>query len=93
VPTISTGRFEWDQNKSAANEAKHGVSFEAAVGVWDSRWRSLPLSHPEEIRFLAIGVIKDQHWSVVYTMRGDRYRLISARRSRYHEKELYENHP
>jgi uncharacterized DUF497 family protein len=47
---------------------------------------------PGENRHLAIGLIDDKHWTVIYAPRGNSLRLISARRSRDNEKELYENH-
>jgi len=34
-------RFEWDPNKSKANQDKHGVSFEEAASVFYDEWGRL----------------------------------------------------
>jgi hypothetical protein len=52
---------------------------------------TLPSKNPEELRHLAIGLIKEKHWTVVYALRGDRFRLISARRSPPNEKTSSKN--
>ena len=39
---------------------------------------------------MAIGKLKGRHWSAVFTRRGDNVRLISVRRSRNEEVEVYE---
>jgi uncharacterized DUF497 family protein len=85
-------RFEWDQSKSTGNEVKHGIDFAAAAALWDGPLVSIPSKTPGEERNLAIGVIDGRHWTVIYTPRGDRIRIISARRSRDNEKALHKNH-
>lgn len=45
----------------------------------------------DEQRFLIIGRIMSRHWSAVITYRNERVRLISVRRSRKKEVELYES--
>ena len=45
----------------------------------------------DELRYLLIGKIGDKHWSAVVTYREGRIRLISVRRSRKKEVELYES--
>jgi len=44
----------------------------------------------DEPRFLVVGKIEDKHWSAVITYRGDTRRIISVRRSRTSEVEIYE---
>jgi len=83
-------KFEWDPAKSASNEAKHGMSLEAAASLWIGPVISIPSKRPGELRQLAIGRIEGSSWTVVYTPRGDGFRLISARRSRKNEKAIYE---
>jgi len=85
-------RFEWDPNKSANNEAKHGISLAAAAELWDGPVVSIPSVKPGEERHLAIGLIGGRHWTVIFAPRGDHLRLISARRSRNNEKALHKNH-
>jgi hypothetical protein len=45
----------------------------------------------DEPRFLVIGVIDSKHWSAVITYRNENIRIISVRRSRDEEIELYES--
>jgi uncharacterized DUF497 family protein len=45
----------------------------------------------DEERFLLVGRIGEKHWSAVVTYRGRRIRIISVRRSRKKEVELYES--
>jgi uncharacterized DUF497 family protein len=89
VSTISKVNFDWDPAKSASNEAKHGISLASASALWAGPVVVLPSKHPGELRHLAIGLIEGHYWTVVYALRGDRLRLISARRSRDNEKALY----
>ncbi len=84
--------FEFDPMKSAANKLKHGIDFEEAADVWnDERLIEIPALTVDEQRFLAIGTIAGKHWAAVYTKRGDAIRLISARRARKSEVEIYES--
>ncbi len=81
--------FDWDPAKSASNEAKHGLSLASASSLWTGPVVTLPSKQPGELRHLAIGLIGGRHWTVVYAPRGNRFRLISARRSRENEKVLF----
>jgi uncharacterized DUF497 family protein len=88
--SFSSVRFDWDPAKSASNEAKHGISLAAITALWAGPVVTLPSKQPGELRHLAIGLIEGRHWTVVYAPRGDTFRLISARRSRHHEKILFQ---
>ncbi len=76
--------FEWDEAKAASNISKHGVSFEIAH---DFRWEVAIVDADErfsygEARYIAISLVGTEEWySVVFTLRGGRLRIISARRS------------
>lgn len=84
--------FGYDQNKSAANKAKHGIDFNEAQALWSDLDRvELPANSSDESRSLVIGKINDKHWSAVITYRDDNIRLISVRRSRKKEIALYES--
>jgi hypothetical protein len=87
---FSKVNFDWDPAKSARNEAKHGLSLAAATALWVGPVVTLPSKKPGEMRHLALGLIEGRHWTVIYAPRGDRLRLISARRSRKNEKTLYQ---
>ena len=90
MSTVSTPNFDWNPAKSASNEVKHGLSLAAASALWAGPVVVLPSKHPGELRHLAIGLIEGRHWTVVYAPRGDRLRIISARRSRENGKALFE---
>jgi uncharacterized DUF497 family protein len=65
------------------------LSLASASALWAGPVVTLPSKHPGELRHLAIGLIEGRHWTVVYAPRGNRLRLISARRSRKNEKTLF----
>jgi uncharacterized protein len=86
--------FEWDEEKAAANLAKHDVSFEEAKTVFDD-----PLyvdfydpGHSlDEHRYIIIGESQQRRLLIVsYTEREDVVRLISAREVTRSERETYE---
>ncbi len=83
--------FEFDPQKSEANKQKHGIDFVEAQALWlDVDRIETPARTVDEPRTLVIGRIRDQHWSAVVTYRRDRIRIISVRRSRTEEVEIYE---
>ena len=83
--------FEFDSGKSEANRRKHGIDFVAAQALWEDPDRlEVPARTQGEQRFMLIGRIGDKHWSAVFTVRGDKTRIISVRRSRPKEVERYE---
>lgn len=83
--------FEFDPLKSAANKAKHGIDFLDAQALWsDPALLEIQARTTDEPRFLVIGRIHPKHWSAVITYRGQTIRLISVRRSRLEEVQLYE---
>ena len=84
--------FEFDEAKSQANLDKHGINFVAAQELWkDPYLLEIRAKSEGEPRFVLIGMIGEKHWSAVVTYRESRIRLISVRRSRKKEIELYEN--
>ena len=85
--------FEYDENKSKQNLAKHGIDFDVAHSLWDDPGMlELPSKKAiTETRFLVIGVINQKHWSAIITYRGKNIRIISVRRSRIDEVNFYES--
>jgi uncharacterized DUF497 family protein len=84
--------FEFDTDKSQANLEKHGIDFLDAQALWkDPDLLEIRARSYDEPRFLAIGLIGPKHWSAVVTYRNAIIRLISVRRSRAKEVELYES--
>ena len=62
-----------------------------SCALWDdSDLIEIPARTEDEPRFLVIGVVASKHWSGVITYRGERIRIISVRRSRKEEVEIYE---
>jgi hypothetical protein len=86
-------RFQYDLTKAASNLKKHGVSFADAEGVF---YDPLAIHQPDpdledEERFVAVGMgSAGIILVVVYTLRGEEIRLISARRATRHEVKSYE---
>jgi uncharacterized DUF497 family protein len=87
--------FEWDPEKAAANEAKHGVTFsEAATVLADPLSFALP--DPEhsgdEERLLLLGQSQSGRFLILaLTERGDAVRIISARPMTSRERRTYES--
>jgi uncharacterized protein len=83
--------FEFDPGKSSANKEKHGIDFSEAQALWsDPDWVEIPVRTVDEPRYLVIGKIAGKHWSGVITYRGEKTRIISVRRSRKEEVDIYE---
>ena len=84
--------FEFDTKKSLSNLSKHGIDFDGAQNLWsDPDLLEIPAKTVDEPRYLVVGKIDDKHWSAVITYRDQSIRLISVRRSRPEEIELYES--
>jgi uncharacterized DUF497 family protein len=84
--------FEFDKRKSEMNKIKHGIDFIEAQNIWNDPDRiEIPAKTIDEPRFLIIGKISDKYWSGIITYRSERVRIISVRRSRQEEIEIYES--
>ena len=84
--------FEFDRNKSDSNKIKHGIDFSMAQALWDDPdLIEIPTRTIDEPRFLVVGKIEKQYWSGIITYRGERIRIISFRRSRKEEVDIYES--
>jgi len=83
--------FEFDPKKSEINKVKHGIDFIKAQELWnDADLIEIPVKTSDESRFIVIGKIAGKHWSGIFTYRREKIRIISVRRSRKEEVELYE---
>jgi uncharacterized DUF497 family protein len=84
--------FEFDERKSQANKAKHGIDFVEAQALWlDEDLLQITARSGDEPRFVVIGMITGKHWSAIVTYRSEAIRLISVRRSRTREVQAYES--
>ena len=85
-------KFEFDPTKSNKNKGKHGLDFVQAQALWDDPdLLEIPARTDDEPRFLVIGKINKKYWSGIVTYRGENIRIISVRRSRTEEVEVYES--
>ena len=83
--------FDFDTRKSEENKRKHGIDFVEAQTLWDNPdLIEIPARTVDESRCVVIGRIKDKHWSGIITYRDEKIRIISVRRSRKEEVEIYE---
>jgi len=74
------------------NLKKHGIDFDIAQKLWnDPDLLEIPAKTVDEPRYLVVGKIGGKHWSAVISYRAKRIRLISVRRFRQEEIELYES--
>lgn len=84
--------FEFDPTKSTNNKEKHGIDFYEAQTMWnDPDLIEITVKTNDEPRFLVIGTISGKHWSGVITYRSEKIRIISVRRSRKEEVDIYES--
>jgi uncharacterized protein len=83
--------FDWDPAKARENLRVHEVNFAVAAGFFDNPY--LHWEDPEaegEQRFVALGMDGlGRLLVVVYTHRGDKIRLISARKATKKEGKAY----
>ncbi|MET4127664.1 BrnT family toxin [Roseovarius sp. MBR-6] len=82
--------FEWDEAKRVATKRKHGIDFADAIQVLLANPMILTAKSDVEDRFIAIGPLANTLIAIVFTMRGDTVRLITARRARKDEQERYQ---
>lgn len=85
-------KFEFDDNKSRTNKAKHGITLDQATQIWASPYVELKAKTVDEPRYMIIGKLDGKLYSCIYTHRGATTRLISARRSRKAEEGIYNEH-
>ena len=84
--------FEYDEQKSQGNRAKHGIDFVEAQALWNDPYLiEIQAKTVDEERILVIGKIRAKYWSAVVTPRNGNIRIISVRRSRAEEVAIYES--
>ncbi len=84
-------RFEWDPAKRTANLRRHGVDFKIVPRVFEG-----PILERRDDRFdygesrwIAIGMVSGTELTVCYADRGERRRVISARRATKDERQAF----
>ena len=84
-------KFVWDSEKAKINKQKHKVSFETAARVFldENQIDNYDIAYSnDEERIKIIGRV-GKILSVIYTERGDRNRIISARHATKDEEDEY----
>lgn len=86
-------KFDFDINKNHKNHDKHGISFEDAQALWnDNNGLIVPVNIIDgEIRYALISHLNDKCYVAIFTLRNEKYRIISVRRCRKNEEKNYEN--
>lgn len=84
--------FAWHDRKAARNARDHAVTFTSARAVFDDpfavEWIDEREDYGEE-RHAILGMVNDRLLYVAFTMRGDKIRIISARKAEPHERRMY----
>jgi hypothetical protein len=89
--TINNIVFEWDEEKNRINLQKHRVDFTDAAQIFfdENRIERRDIFHSDdEDRWQVIGKVNDILF-VIYTERGEKIRLISARKANKTERRIY----
>jgi uncharacterized DUF497 family protein len=91
VDTINLVIFDWDKAKRADNLVKHGIDFADVEGFeWDSAIIAADARRDYgELRYSAFGLIEDRLFSLVFTPRAGKVRVISLRRANRREVRHY----
>jgi len=88
---MTSPEFEWDEAKSAKNRLERGFGFDFAVKIFNAQRLETDDDRHDygERRICAIGRIETEFFTVVYTWRGLRRRIISARIAKRRERDAY----
>ncbi len=85
--------FEWDEEKRLLNLKRHGIDFERAGQIFDGRpVITRATLRVGEDRWMTTGHLEGRYVTVIWTWRGERIRLISARRARDGEERAHRDH-
>ena len=92
--TVYNGIYEWDSEKEEVNIKKHHIDFKTAIMLFndDCYVDIADRKHSQdEERHIVIGIVEKVMYLVtaVYTPRGDRIRIISARKATPDERRMY----
>ena len=85
-------KFGWDDRKARANLRKHDISFELATKAFEDDHAIEELDDREdygEERQSLLGLADGVLVFVIFTIRGDRVRIISARKATSSEEISY----
>ena len=85
--------FEWDEEKRQKTLEERGVDFLYAAQIFEGETVMIVDDRRDygEVRYIAVGSVAGELFAVVYTLRGENIRLISARKARKKVYERYQN--
>ena len=88
-------RFEWDEPKRLRNLGRHGIDFADCPAVFESQMLVTLDGRKDygELRYIGIGILDGRIVTVVWTVRGETVRLISARKAHVKERAAYRAGP
>ena len=83
--------FEWDESKRKTNIRKHGIDFIDAKPIFDGLTVTIEDTRFDygESRYLTLGFLKGHVIVVAHTERGEKIRIISARKATKNEAKIY----
>jgi len=82
--------FECEQAKSETNRLKHGIDFVQAQELWKDLYAlQIQAKSDTEPRFALIDSMQGRAWSVFFTEKNSKIRIISAYRSRINEEDFH----
>lgn len=81
--------FEWDEVKRFATIEKHTIDFLDVSKIFLGLYVTMEAHSFFEPREIAVGLMDDKLVAVIFTKRGERFRLITARRARENERRAY----
>jgi hypothetical protein len=83
--------FEWDEGKNDINISKHGIDFNDITDAFNNSMIIREDSRQDygEDRFIGIGKIMSFEIVIVWTIRDEKIRIISARQANIKERKIY----
>ena len=85
-------KFEWDSQKADKVLQDREIDFRDLISVFSNIRTERPSDKDGEFRWVTVGMVKGKLVAVVYTRRGDVFRIITARRARKNEERAYHSH-
>lgn len=83
--------FDWDSDKNLSNISKHSIDFKDIPKVFENEMlikKDLRQDYGED-RLIGLGILLDLVIVVVWTLRNNKIRIISARQANKNEREIY----
>ena len=85
-------KFEYNEAKSIKNKQKHGIDFEEAKNLWEDEDALIVPANivDDEVRYALISKFLKKCYVAIFTLRNEKYRIISVRRCRKNEEKRYD---